>query len=302
MRNKQIIDFLKDITIFTMVVEHKSFTKAAEKLGMTTAAMSRCVRRLEQNLGQRLINRDTRNFNTTEAGDLIYQKGGDILNLAQECFSISEQLSNTPQGKITISAPKAFSKWILAPLIPSFLKQYPNIQINLIISDELLDIKNDLDLIIQISENPNTKLVSIPLMKVEHTVCASHKYLEAYGHPQHPIDLKNHECLSLGESTQDYWTFIHKKTKESIRVEINARYTINHSESRLEGILQDLGIGHIPHFVAQEAVETNQVLTLLQDWKVISPYQGIAWLMYEFNSSIPYKIRLFIDYLKQNIK
>ena len=302
MRTKQVVDFLKDMAVFAIVVESESFTKAAGKLDMTPSATSRYVSRLEKKLGQHLIVRDTRNFKTTEAGQLIYLQSMEIIKSAQVCLNISEQLLERPAGKITLSAPKAFAKWVLSPVILLFLKKYPDIKIQLLISDEIMDVHDGLDLIIQISEKPNFKLISVPLMSVDHIVCASRDYINTFGQPEHPSELIHHKCLSLGNKpTEVNWVFMHKTHKETAHIKVDTRYEINHSEARLAGILSGLGIGYVPFFVAQEELNNKNIISLFEEWRIIAPFQGTAWLMYDRNPYMPIKLRLFIDFLRKSI-
>lgn len=302
MRTNQLIHLLPDMAVFARVVASGSFSAVARELGLTPSAVSRQISRLEQELGARLLERSTRKLRLTELGSEVFGYCHEILKSAQATQEVSEKFMAVPRGRIMLAAPKAFSRLVLQPLIPAFLARYPEIELQLLVTDREINLVDDtVDLVIRITEHPLETLVARPLQKVRQVVCASPRYLELHGRPEHPLDLLRHQCLFLGENLADNrWHF--RQGEENVCVEVRGRYAVNHSEMRLDGILNHLGIACLPIFTAQSKLLSGEIVEVLQGWEVLTSYQGMAWIMYSPNRFLPPKSRVLIDYLCQAIK
>ncbi len=288
---------LTDMSVFVRVVESGSFSAAARALGMTPSAVSRQVSRLERALSSKLMERNTRNLRLTEFGAQAFERCQRMLESATEVLELAEITSLVPTGVLRVSTPKAFGKQVIHPLIPEFLTRYPDVDIHLFVSDQKLDpITDQLDLIISITDNPIEGLVARRLVQVRQYLCASPGYLEQYGTPQTPADLANHRCLFLGETASDStWHFRKDTLDESVQV--RGRYSVNHTEARLDCVLRDMGISCLPDFTAQTAVDAGEVVRILPDWEFLGAYQGWAYIQFPASRYLPPKTRVFIDYL-----
>jgi DNA-binding transcriptional LysR family regulator len=302
MSNHRYIKLMPDMAVFVRVVETGSFSAAALELGMTPSAVSRQVSRLEQALAVRLLERTTRKLRLSESGSEIFERCRDMVKAARAAMEVADKFVGAPRGLLRVGMPKAFGKSVVAPLIPGFLERYPQVDLQLILNDRQLNLLNDdADLVIYITHQPAEGLAARPLMSVDQVLCATPEYLARHGTPRQPQDLCGHSCLSLGETPSDAdWRFLRKG--EATIVKVNGRYVVNHSEARLEGVLQHLGIACLPHFTARSALEQGLVTALLTDWEFVSTYQGTAYIQYLPTRYLAPKMRVFIDYLVQHLE
>ena len=301
MSTNEVIPLLGDMAIFVTVVEQGNFSKAAKKLGVTPSAVSRQISRLEDALGIKLLQRTTRQLALTESGEVAFTSCKQMLEAAEQAISASTSTTSTVRGLLRIAAPKSLANQVLRPLFVEFLKQYPEIQLHLKVTDQVLDpIHDSIDFLIHINEQPIESLVNIKLGRVEQTLCASPEYLQAHTAPLRPEDLKDHACLCLGENaTDNRWTFI--KHNQQATVQVSGSYLVNHSEMRRDAIEQGFGIGALPDYIAKKSVQSGQLITLLNDWKLQGNYQGDICLQFVQSKYMPNKNRVFIDFIKQKL-
>ena len=291
------LENLPDMVVFARVVDAGSFSGAARQLGLTPSAVSRQVARLEGVLRVRLLERTTRKLRLTEAGSAAFTRCQALVAAAREVMALSDSQSATPRGLVRVSMPKAFGRQVVHPLMPAFLARYPEVDVQLIITDRTVDLfEESVDLAIRITDAPPPGLAGRPLTTIRHLVCASSQYLAAHGTPAHPRDLAQHSCLYLGEDERDrHWRF--QRGAEEATVRVSGRYVANHSEVRLDGARQHLGIASLPEFTAREALARADLVTVLDDWEHKTDYAGTAWLLYPPNRFLAAKLRAWIDFL-----
>jgi DNA-binding transcriptional LysR family regulator len=291
------LENLPDMVVFARVVDAGSFSGAARQLGLTPSAVSRQVARLEGVLRVRLLERTTRKLRLTEAGSAAFTRCQALVAAAREVMALSDSQSATPRGLVRVSMPKAFGRQVVHPLMPAFLARYPEVDVQLIITDRTVDLfEESVDLAIRITDAPPPGLAGRPLTTIRHLVCASSQYLAAHGTPAHPRDLAQHSCLYLGEDERDrHWRF--QRGAEEATVRVSGRYVANHSEVRLDGARQHLGIASLPEFTAREALARADLVTVLDDWEHKTDYAGTAWLLYPPNRFLAAKLRVWIDFL-----
>lgn len=291
------------MAVFVQVVESGSFSAAAEQLGTTASSVSRQIASLEQALSIKLLERTTRRLKLTAAGTEAYAYCNEMIESAKNVMEIADRFCNSPQGLVKISAPRAFGRDLITPHIAEFLRLYPHVDVQLMLTDRLVDlIGDDIDLIIRITDDPPAGLAARPLIRVNHIICATKTYLDEKGTPQHPLDLAQHSCIYLGETPGDNcWKFKNIVTGEQSRVTVRGRYATNHSKARLDGILNHLGIGCLPFFTVQEAIEKQQVIQVLPQWDYMTTYYGMSWILYHPNRYLPSKYRVLIDFLTEKI-
>ncbi len=296
------IKLMPDMAVFVRVVETGSFSTAAMELGMTPSAVSRQVSRLEQALSVKLLERTTRKLRLSESGSEAYQRCLEMVNAAKATMEVADKFVALPQGLLRVGMPKAFGKSVVTPLIPGFLERYPQVDVQLILTDRHVDLINDdADLVIRITSQPADGLVARPLMSIDQVLCATPSYLAQHGTPKQPQDLCSHSCLYLGENAGDSdWHFI--RQGETTIIKVRGRYVVNHSEARLEGVLQNLGIGCLPYFIVRNALEQGLVKAVLTDWEFVAAYQGTAFIQYLPTRYLAPKMRVFIDYLATHLE
>lgn len=301
MSTNQSLLLLNEMATFVKVVETESFSETARQLGSTPSAVSRAIARLERALGTRLLHRTTRKLRLSESGQQVYERCVDMVNAAQAVMESSGQFHIEPQGIIRISVPKAVGHFMLHPHLPEFLALYPKIDIQLLLEDRYIDLIDDgVDLAIRITEQPPGGLMGRKLIDIDHLICATPEYLQKNGIPQHPHDLKQHQCIYLGEQANDSkWKF--QQEQKSITVPVRGRYAANHTGVRLSAALQHLGIASLPYFVARHALEQGSLIQVLPDWHFKTNYSGGAWLLYPPTRHVPPKLSVFIQYLAEKL-
>ena len=298
----QPLDSLPDMAVFARVVEAGSFSAAARQLGLTPSAVSRQVARLEGALRVRLLERTTRKLKLTDGGAAAYSRCQSMVAAAREVWALSDTHTGEPAGMVRMSMPKAVGRQLVHPLVLSFLHKYPQVDVQLLITDRVVDLFQDpIDLALRVTDTPPPGLAGRPLAPLPHIVCASPQYLAAHGHPAHPRDLEQHACIYLGEDERDrHWRF--ERGTEAATVAVRGRYVANHSEVRLEAALHHLGIASLPGFAARAALQSGALVQVLPDWDHKTAYAGMAWLLYPPNRFLPAKLRVWIDHLVQGFE
>ncbi|ELV8761099.1 LysR family transcriptional regulator [Vibrio fluvialis] len=301
MLNTKLIGLLPDLATFILVVNEGSFTAAAHKLGVTPSALSKLITRLELALSVKLFERTTRKLIITQAGQKVYDQCLVMVNAAQQAVELSGSDHTEPSGALTVAAPEAFLNSVLQPFVVPFLKKYPQIQLKLRAADGEIDLfKHNIDVAFKLTDKPDENLVLRELCKTNLVLCASPDYLEERGVPTHPTQLTEHDCLYLAETDKDHlWDFL--KDDEFHNVSVSGRYAVNHSQMRLNGVKNGLGIGIFHDFVVQDALAEGKVVQLLKDWTIKSNYHGAIAMQYAQTKYMPARLRVFIDYVMKHL-
>ncbi|EPI8558566.1 LysR family transcriptional regulator [Vibrio fluvialis] len=301
MLNTKLIGLLPDLATFILVVNEGSFTAAAHKLGVTPSALSKLITRLELALSVKLFERTTRKLIITQAGQKVYDQCLVMVNAAQQAVELSGSDHTEPSGALTVAAPEAFLNSVLQPFVVPFLKKYPQIQLKLRAADGEIDLfKHNIDVAFKLTDKPDENLVLRELCKTNLVLCASPDYLEERGVPTHPTQLTEHDCLYLAETDKDHlWDFL--KDDEFHTVSVSGRYAVNHSQMRLIGVKNGLGIGIFHDFVVQDALAEGKVVQLLKDWTIKSNYHGAIAMQYAQTKYMPARLRVFIDYVMKHL-
>ncbi len=190
---------------------------------------------------------------------------------------------------------------MLKPFIAPFLQRYPNIELKLRAADGEIDLYRDaIDLAFKLTDKPDENLVLKELSKTNLVLCASPDYIDARGMPAHPTELLDHDCIYLAETGNDnVWDFL--KDDDFHTVAVSGRYAVNHSQMRLAGVKQGLGIGIFHDFVIQEALAQKQVIPVLPDWTIKSNYHGAIAMQFAQTKYMPARLRVFIDFFVENL-
>ncbi|MGE8366077.1 LysR family transcriptional regulator [Cupriavidus sp.] len=302
MNPTELFALLPDMAVFARVVDAGNFSVAARQLGSTPSTVSRQIKRLEEALATRLLERSTRKVRVTESGAQVYRYCRDVVSAASGAMDAAGHLVGRPQGRVSVSAPTAFAKAVIHPLVPGFLRAYTEIDLQLLFTDHEVDpLDDDLDLVIRLTGHPPPGLAGRRLGTVRWVLCASPAYLRARGTPAHPRELAQHDCLYLGETADDNrWRF--RRDTETQTVEVRGRYIANHAGARLEAAQQGFGVANLPDFAAAGALQRCELVQVLADWELQArAYVGSVWLLYPPNRFLPPKVRVLIDYLAEHI-
>lgn len=302
MFDTRLLTLLPDLASFILVVEEGSFTAAAKQLGVTPSALSKLVTRLEKSLSTKLFERTTRSLIITPTGQQVYDQAIVMVNAARQAVDLSSADHSEPTGPLVVAAPEAFLNSVLQPFVAPFLKAYPDIQLKLRAADGEIDLLRDrIDIAFKLTDKPDENLVLKEMGKTHLQLCASPDYLSAHGVPTHPTELANHSCLYLAETDKDHvWDFF--KEDEYHSVAVSGRYAVNHSQMRLNGVKQGIGIGIFHDFVIADAIECGEVIAVLPEWTIKSNYHGAVAMQYPQTKYMPARLRAFIDYVSDALK
>ena len=278
------------INEFVCVVETESFTAAAKRLEVSVAHISRQVNQLEDRLGAKLLYRTTRKLRLTEVGEVYYQHARKILDDMQAAERAVMEMEGKPTGKLRITAPVYYGEYFLAPLVNDFLLQYPQLDLELKLTNETVDlVKEGYDLAIRLGTLDSSSLMCRKLARRTQYLCASPTYLATHGTPQTLADLANHRCLG---GSLDHWRFLENGKLRNWRV--GSAWSCNSGLALKDAALKGLGIVQLPDYYVQEALAQGSLVSLLESHRL--PDDGV-WVVYPQNRHLSPKVRLLVDFL-----
>lgn len=282
------------ISEFVYVAETASFTRAAKKLNISTAHVSRRVTALEQKLNIKLLYRTTRKVSLTQEGQLFYQHCRSVLDGIEEAERVVTNLQQKPQGHIKLTAPVTYGEQKILPLINDFVQQHSAIQISAYLSNQNVDlVEQGFDLAVRLGKLADSTLIAKKLGKRKNYLCASPQYLEKYGMPHSLSELSDHNCL-LG--TLDYWRFKVAGKEKTVKVKGTLRY--NNGSGLTDATLKGLGIVQLPDYYVKDHISQGKLIPLLTKFQ--EPDDGI-WAVYPHNRQLSPKIRALVDYLSEHL-
>jgi DNA-binding transcriptional LysR family regulator len=257
------------LAMFSKVAEEGSFAAAGAAMGVSVATVSRAVTRLEQRLGGRLFNRNSRRLALTDYGHSLAERATRMYTQAEEAEDFARETSSRPRGLVKLAVPLSFGTRWVAPLLPEFFRSYPDISVDLHLADAQVDLIGDgFDAALRIAVMEDSSLVERLIAPVRRFVVASPAYLSRYGRPQHPHDLGAHQCLSYtNRSKRDIWRFTHKNG-EACTVTPTGMLRGTSLEALLPTILAGLAITELPEFAVTPHFRDKQLEPVLPDWRL----------------------------------
>lgn len=290
---------------FVRVAETGSFSEASRQLGLAVSSVTRQVNSLEKMLNTQLTNRSTRRISLTPQGRQYYEKIVRILQDVEAAnLSVAEQ-DEIPRGILRVSLPVAFGRLYIAPLIQPFLVHYPEMKLNLVLSDTLANpVEEELDLVIRLGnlEHSGASWLVRKIASYRRIVCGSDAYFNQHGQPKHPEDLVNHNCLCFSYSTgSEVWRF--KRGQEVCDVKVKGSLVANNSEVLRQACLDGLGLILMPTWLIGNDLQHHRLKAVLEDFQFYPPIDmdtGI-YALYLSNRRHSLRVRAFIDFLTQHL-
>jgi len=284
--------------IFARVVETGSFAEAARRMDTSRSAVSKAVAKLEKDLSTRLLLRSTRHLSLTEAGIALSEHVKRILEEAEHAERAINSLHDEPRGTLKVSTPSSFGTRHIAPALPCFLARYPEIKVDLTITDHAGDlIEEGYDVQIRVTNEPDPNLVARKIAPVRRILCATPQYFQQWGTPQTPADLVKHNCLDCALSPeQGYWRFDGPEGK--IKVPISGTLRINDNDALAQAVLYGLGIALLPTYTIGMELQKGRLQTALPDYLSVERHIYACYLP---SRHLPIKIRAFINFLSEHV-
>lgn len=286
------MDKLTTMKTFLAVVQEGSFSKAADKLDISPQLVSKYISALEDNLRTRLLHRTTRKVSVTEAGNQYYQRCQQVIIDIEDMENSLNNLSENVSGVLSISAPMSFGTKHLAGLLVDFQKQYPNLKLDLRLTDQYVDIvEQGIDIALRIGVLKNSTLIAKKIAPIHLAVFASPDYLKRHGTPQTLLDLQSHNYLRYPHSEPTKRLFGVNELKSELKLESN--FVANNGDLLLNTAIAGGGIAMQPTFIAGEALAQGKVVRILKDHE---PEPMGLYMVYANRQFLPSKVRAFVDF------
>src|SRR6266566_573649 len=298
------MDVFASVKAFVAVADEGGFAQAARKAGAATSSVMRRVDALEEHLGAVLLNRSTRSVTLTPAGEAYYVPAVRILSDLDEANRSVSELSGPPRGLLRVSLPVAFARLHVAPLVPEFLKSCPGVELELLMTDSVVNLVEDrVDLAVRIGSLESSSLIARKLAPNRRVVCASPEYIQTHGEPRIPADLAKHNCLTFSCSTGDRtWRFARTGQDEQVRVRGNLR--ANHSETLRKAALSGLGLILMPTWLIGGDLGQGRLRPVLTDWQAnvgrqssAARQEGGIYAVYLADRRASGKVHAFVEFL-----
>jgi DNA-binding transcriptional LysR family regulator len=283
---------------YAAVVETGSFTRAAERLGISKALTSKYLGQLEEHLGVRLLHRTTRKLNPTEAGGAYYQRCRQLLDELDELEAAVRQQQESPQGQLRITAATTFGETYLTPIVADYLKQQPGVSVELVLADRFVNLVDEgFDLAVRIGSLTNSSLIAKRLASIQMVLCASPEYLRDAGTPSHPLELTTHNCV-IDSNLEDPLRWIFKEEGVQLEVKVNGHFRVNSAQAVRQMLLSGEGIGLCPRYAVEKDLHNRSLRSLLQNY--LATEYGI-YVVYSHNRHLAAKVRTFVDFLANHL-
>ena len=306
MSSDQLSLLIADLHLLSVLAETKSFTETARRLGTSKASVSTRISELERAAGVLLVRRTTRSVGLTEAGQQLVNDMQPAFNRISESYTAVRDLVGTPRGLVRVTAPVALGRQHLAPCVASFLMHYPDIHIELELTDRFVNLATEgFDLAIRHTNTPPDTHVAWVLCETRSILLASPDYLARRGTPTHPSELTAHNCLLYLGSHAGSWTFVRsarKKSDEKLGVNISGSLKANNSEVLREALQAGLGIGLLPDFSVQPSPTTGHppLVQVLPDWQVQGFFGGRIYALRPWSPQVPKAIQCLVRHLRDS--
>lgn len=292
---------LDDFYCFALVVEHGGFSAAERATDIPKSKLSRRVYNLEERLGVRLIQRSSRHFAVTDIGMNIYRHAQVMMNAAQAAHDLVDHLSIKPRGVIKVSVPVDIAQNQMSKLLPEFLKLYPEIRVQLIISNRRVDIVNegiDIALRVRSKLDEDPSLVLRQFAQIEQHLFASQAYLNEFGSVKIPDDLPQHRFLSLSDDHLDQQFTLYDQNNQLHKVKVNPVVMASNLLMLAQLASQNCGIALLPDTIACDYIKSGELVRVLPEWK--APH-GIFHAVYPSRRGLLPAVRVFIDFLVEHL-
>jgi DNA-binding transcriptional LysR family regulator len=289
------MDRLSAMQAFVRVVEAGSFVRAAERLGISTSALSARIAELEAHLGARLLNRTTRTLSLTEPGQSYYERCVQLLADVDEADAVAGQAAARPRGTIRLTCSYNMGQRVIAPAIAEFVARYPDVKFDVMVSDRLVDLVDEgFDLAIRAGNVGAEQQVARPLGSMQLVLAAAPSYLKARGVPRTPAELADHAALTYAYAPAvRVWRLL-DGAGQAHEVRVSGSLHANSGEVLMSAAIAGLGLVNEPDFMLNEAIDDGRLVRVLPDYEGI---RGGIWAVYPSRRHLSLKVRLFVDHI-----
>ena len=280
-----------DLKLFLRAVATGSLSAAGRELGLSPAVASKHMAALEKRLGVTLLHRTTRRVSPTAQGRVMEEHAERIIAEIEGALAAVGAANDVPSGRLVVTAPATLARRHIAPAIAEFLARYPEIELEVVMSDGLLDLQAaGIDVAIRIAALEDSSMIARKIAPSPRLLCASPAYIERHGQPAHPRDLARHSCLAMSHTP--VWSFT--DGSEEIRVRVQGRLRTNSGDLVREAALEGLGIAIKSIWDVEDLLAERRLVRVLEDYPVRS--EIAIWVLYQPRRFVPARIRAFVDF------
>lgn len=295
-----MLELLEPIAIFTHVARAGSFSSAARKLGISKSKVSTQVADLEHKLGVQLIQRTTRSLSLTEAGQLLYTQGEELLRDAEQAVASVHNLNDATRGVLKVGISQSFGTMHLIPALPDFMAKHPELELQVSLLDHKVDVVSEgLDLLLTMSEQLPLGMVARPLMKCQFLLLASPDYVEKHGYPERPEQLVDHNCLVYQGEWHEHSVWQFKKEDDYCEIGVSGNFRVDNAPALKSAAVSGLGVVYLASYLLEDEIAKGTLVPLLPEWQLTHhlPLQAV----YPRRKHLAPKVSAFIDFIKGHI-
>lgn len=287
--------------VFARVVECANFTRAADTLGMPRSSVSAAIQELEGRLGARLLHRTTRKVTPTQDGAALYERCLRLIADVEETENLFRHTSVGPGGTLRVDMPGRIGRLIVAPELPSFLAMYPQINIDLGVTDRTVNlVEENVDCVLRVGTLHDSGLIARTIGNLPLINVASPAYLSLYGRPHTPADLKHHQSINYASPSNGRiapWEWVEDETIKTLAM--HGRVTVNSAEAYIACCIAGLGLIQIPAYDVQPYLYTGELIEVLPDY-LAAPMP--MTLLYPHRQHLSRRLQVFADWLEALLK
>ncbi|MGB3612649.1 MAG: LysR family transcriptional regulator [Elainellaceae cyanobacterium] len=291
------------LQLFVDVQRQGSFAAAARDRNIDPSAVSRAIAGLEAELGVRLFQRTTRQLSMTEAGRLYFEQIEPLMEDIQAAAARAKDLSQTPTGTLRVTASNAFGLTCIVPMLPEFERQYPQVAVDLWLTDAVVDLLGDrLDMAVRLGPLPDSSLIAQRLMPTRYRVCASPQYLAQQGHPNHPSEIAQRNGLLFPlAGFRSRWRF-RDETGQMNEVPVQGRTTISNAIALRHCAIAGMGLALLADWLIDADLQSGRLIDLFPKYDVTATdFETSAWLLYPSRAYRPLKVNKFAEFLMEQL-
>ena len=293
------MNLFESMSLLVAVVDAGSLSAAARRLGVPLPTVSRKVAELESHLKARLLHRTTRKLSLTEAGDAYVAACRRILEEVGEAERVAVGEHVSPKGELAVTAPVAFGRLHVVPVIAEFLAHYPEIDVNLVLTDRVVHLMDeDADVAVRIGDLPDSTLIATRVGTVRRVVCASPEYLASRGVPSAPRDLAAHSCVNF-EVLASTRAWVFGVGKSEVSVPVHSRLAVNTAEAAIAAAILGVGLIRALSYQVTDAIRNNTLCVVLQEFE--SAPLPVS-LVHKGQAPLPLKLRAFLDFVTPRLR
>ncbi|MGF1787451.1 LysR family transcriptional regulator [Photobacterium swingsii] len=282
---------IEHLKLFVRLASTNNISQAGQELGLSPPVASMHINRLEESLGARLVHRTTRKVSLTEEGMAFLPHAKEILLCVDAGLASVGTGNELPKGVLRITAPASFGRMHIVPALKGFLAQYPDLQVDISLSDSILGlVEGGFDVAIRNASLQDSSLIARKLAEDKRIMCASPEYLAQYGTPQTPEALKQHLCIS--QTGLEHWSF--ETPDGAINIKAKGNIRVDHGEAVRDACVDGLGVAKCATWIAYEHLKRGELVPILEDYPLLD--QAAIWAVYPSSKLLAPKVRVFIDY------